>query len=74
MFSTRCGSCRQLINMKAEEVRQAVEQTEASGEKIYVLHCPKCRKVVKIQVSQLKRGLPRGVAAENTEAPASSEE
>lgn len=65
MYSTRCTYCRQLINLKTEEVRAAIEEATAKKEKIYVIHCPKCRKLVKIQVKQLKLKLPM-------EAPASA--
>ncbi|HVO43195.1 MAG TPA: hypothetical protein VMT34_11255 [Aggregatilineales bacterium] len=58
MFSTRCTSCQQLINLKTEEVRQAVEETEAKHEKFYGMPCPKCKKLVKISVKELKRKLP----------------
>ena len=67
MFSTRCTFCRQLINLKTEEVREAVEEAEAKHEALYVMHCPKCRKLVKIQVRQLKLKLPRPVADLPTE-------
>ncbi len=69
MYSTRCTYCRQLINLKTEEVRAAVEEATAKKEKIYVMHCPKCRKLVKIQVKHLKLKLPQEIAA-----PAAEEE
>jgi uncharacterized protein with PIN domain len=58
MFSTRCQSCRQLINLKTEEVRTAVTEAEAKKEKIYTMHCPKCGKLVKVQIKEMKRKLP----------------
>jgi hypothetical protein len=61
MFSTRCTHCRQLINLKTEEVRAAVAESEEKHEKIYVMHCPKCRKLVKLQVKQLKLKIPSDV-------------
>ena len=70
MYSTRCPSCRQLINLKTEEVREAVAQAEAAKQKHYEMHCPKCRKPIKIQVRELKRKLP----VEHTPEPPSSEE
>ncbi len=70
MFSTRCTHCRQLINLKTEEVRAAVAESEAKHEKIYVMHCPKCRKLVKLQVKQLKLKIPAEVAATPEPAPA----
>jgi hypothetical protein len=46
--------------MKLDAVAAAVAQAEAENAKHYVEHCPKCRKVLKIQVSELKRRLPPG--------------
>ena len=70
MYSTKCIHCRQLINLKTEEIRQAVAQAEAANQKLYEMHCPKCRKLVKIQVNDLKRKLP----VEHTPEPPASEE
>ncbi len=58
MYSTRCPYCKQLIQLKTEEVRSAVEQTQADKQSHYEMHCPKCRKPIKIQVKDLKRKLP----------------
>jgi hypothetical protein len=60
--------------MKNEEVRAAVEQTEAEKKKHYETHCFKCGKLMKIQVGELKRRLPP--VAEETptaETPAGEE-
>lgn len=58
MYSTRCTNCRQLVNLNSEEVRLALAEAEEKKEKLFVTHCPKCRRVVKIQVKDLKRTLP----------------
>lgn len=58
MFSTKCTYCRTLINLKNEELRAAIDQTEAEHQSHYSLHCPKCGRVNKIQVKELKRHLP----------------
>jgi len=58
MYSTRCTNCRQLVNLNNEEVRLALAEAEEKKEKVFVTHCPKCRRVVKIQVKDLKRTLP----------------
>jgi RNase P subunit RPR2 len=74
MYSTKCPHCRQLITMKNEEVRAAVEQTEAEKKKHFETHCFKCGKLMKIQVSELKRRLPPvPVETSATENPASEE-
>jgi hypothetical protein len=59
MFSTRCNNCHQLINLKTEELKDAIDYAEAQGEKIYAMKCPHCRKPIKLQVAQLKLKMPR---------------
>jgi hypothetical protein len=58
MYSTKCPHCRQLISLKTEEVRVAVEQTQAEKKKHYEMHCFKCGKLIKVQVGELRRKLP----------------
>jgi len=59
MYSTKCPHCRQLINIKTEEVRAVVEKAEKEKQSHYEMNCPKCGKYLKIQVKELKRKLPR---------------
>jgi len=73
MYSTRCPHCRQLVQLKTEEVRAAVEQMQAEKKTHYEMHCPKCRKLIKLQVKELKRKLPP-VEAPQTEESAESAE
>jgi len=68
MYSTRCTNCRQIVNLNNEEVRLAIAEAEEKKEKLFVTHCPKCRRVVKIQVKDLKRTLP--LPAHEVETPA----
>ncbi len=59
MYSTRCPHCRRLIQLKTEEVRDAVNKAEAEKQSHYEMNCPECGKYIKIQVKELKRHLPR---------------
>ncbi len=59
MYSTRCPHCRQLIQMKTEELRAAVEKAESEKQSHYEMNCPKCGKYLKLQVKEMKRKLPR---------------
>jgi uncharacterized protein with PIN domain len=59
MYSTRCPHCRRLINLKTEQVREAVTKAEAEKQSHYEMDCPQCGKYLKIQVRELKRHLPR---------------
>jgi predicted RNA-binding Zn-ribbon protein involved in translation (DUF1610 family) len=70
MYSQRCSSCGQLITLKTEEVRFAVEQAEASSYTHYDMSCPKCRRSVKMPVKSLKLKLPRNIIPVEAEAEA----
>ncbi|HLF03410.1 MAG TPA: hypothetical protein VI547_15610 [Anaerolineales bacterium] len=67
MMQVTCQWCGHRYTMKPDVVAAAVAQAEAEKAKHHVEHCPKCRKVLKIQVSELKRRLPPG--AKLPEAP-----
>jgi len=60
MMQIVCQWCGHRYTMKREAVSEAVAQAEAEKAKHHIEHCPKCRKVLKIQVTELKRRLPPG--------------
>lgn len=68
MYSQRCPNCGQLISLKNDEVRAAVEETEANKFTHYDISCPKCRRTVKVPLKSLKLKMPRNVLP--TEEPA----
>ncbi|MBI3242724.1 MAG: hypothetical protein HYZ49_10570 [Chloroflexi bacterium] len=49
--------------MKTETVEAAVAAAQAAKAIHHVENCPKCRRALKIQVSELKRRLPRKPAS-----------
>jgi hypothetical protein len=61
MYSTKCGNCRQLINLKPDEILAAIAETEAAGHTTYQMPCPKCRRPVKIPLKTLKLNIPRTI-------------
>lgn len=63
MMQVTCQWCGHRYTMKREDVAEAVAKAEAEKASHHVEHCPKCRKVLKLQVSQLKRSLPPTPAA-----------
>ncbi len=69
MFSTKCTYCRSLISLKNEDLETAVTQAEAEHQTLYSVHCPKCQRINKIQIKELKRRLPPKPAATPTDAP-----
>jgi hypothetical protein len=61
MYSTKCGSCGQLISLKGDDLEAAIVETEAADLKHYQLACPKCRKPVKMPLNAMKLKRPRPV-------------
>jgi hypothetical protein len=61
MYSTRCTSCKQIITLKGDEIKAALDEAEAAKRNIYEMRCPKCRRPVRIQVKMLKLRLPRAI-------------
>lgn len=61
MFSTRCANCKQMIQLKNEELMAAIAETETAGHTVYQMPCPKCRRPVKIPLKTLKLKVPREV-------------
>ena len=58
MMQIACQWCGHRYTMKREAVAEAVAKAETEKASHHIENCPKCRKVLKIQVSQLKRNLP----------------
>lgn len=69
MMQVTCQWCGHRYTMKREAVAEAVAKAEADHASHHVENCPKCRKVLKIQVSQLKRTLPPGTKLPEVPAP-----
>ncbi len=59
-MNTRCHHCGWSFSLSREATETAVAAALAANEKMHVEHCPRCRKVIKIPVTQLRRGLPHG--------------
>jgi hypothetical protein len=58
MMQVNCQWCGHRYTMKREAVAEAIKEAEAAHAIHHTENCPKCRRVLKIQVSQLKRNLP----------------
>ncbi len=55
--------------LKNEAVLEAVAQAEAEKAKHHIEHCPKCRRVLKIQVSEMRRRIPPGTQLPGVSKP-----
>jgi NAD-dependent SIR2 family protein deacetylase len=59
MMQVRCQWCGWSYTLKSEAVEEAVAAAEATKATHHVENCPKCRRALKIQISEMKRRLPR---------------
>lgn len=66
MLKVTCYKCHWSWSLNNEAVRTALESLKPDATH-YTLECPKCRRVNKIPVQQLKRALPRTSSPEEPE-------
>jgi hypothetical protein len=55
----RCSYCRQSFNLSRDYIVQAVSESSAKGQKYHSVECIKCRKQIKVPLSQMKRYVPK---------------
>jgi hypothetical protein len=72
MLKIRCFKCGWAWSMNAAAIQTALETLEP-GAKHYIAECPRCRRVNKVSVKQMRRVLGRAPEAEKpvAEEPAS---
>ncbi len=58
MLKITCFNCHYSWSLNSEAA-QAAYATLKPGEKHYALPCPRCNRINKVAVNQLKRALPR---------------
>jgi len=58
MMQVRCQRCGWMYTLSRDSIGYAVAETEESGAEYYQENCPKCRNVIKIQVTELRKRLP----------------
>ena len=57
-MQARCQRCGYMFTLSREAVTAALEEVKESQAKHYNVECPKCRRLVKIPVKNLRRGQP----------------
>lgn len=67
-MNIRCPFCRTSFNLSRDVVGRAVLEATEKRQKHYGVECIKCRKIIKVSVSQLKRFAPRPIEAEEIES------
>ncbi|HLB48167.1 MAG TPA: hypothetical protein VJL59_14260 [Anaerolineales bacterium] len=60
MMQVVCQWCGHRYTMKREAVLEALAEAQAAKAIHHVENCPKCRRTIKIQVTELKRWIPPG--------------
>ena len=71
-MNVRCFYCGWNFNLTPAEIATAGAEADASRATTYMVHCPKCRRAIKVPVKQMRRFVPRGGIAQP--APASGSE
>jgi hypothetical protein len=57
MLKITCFNCHSSWSLNPEATQTALDSLK-EGENYYAIECPKCRRVNKIPIKQLKRSLP----------------
>ena len=55
----RCSYCRHSFNLSRDYLAQVLEEAEKEKKKYYGVECMKCRKIIKVPLSQMRRYAPR---------------
>jgi len=63
----RCSYCRHSFNLSRDYLAQAVAEADENRKKYASVECIKCRKQIKVPVSQMKRYVPASDAHDEEE-------
>lgn len=55
----RCSYCRHSFNLSRDYLIQAVTESSEKRQKYHSVECIKCRKTIKVPLSQMKRYVPK---------------
>lgn len=69
MMLIRCPWCGWSFTLGREALTNAVAVALAANDLHHIENCPRCRKVIKIQTSEMKRRLPPGTVFDLPPAP-----
>ena len=58
MMQVRCQYCKWMFTLGREAIAQALAEAQAKNEKHHAINCPKCRRVIKLQIQDMRRRLP----------------
>jgi hypothetical protein len=63
----RCSYCRHSFNLSRDYLAQALVEAEKEKQKYHGVECMKCRKIIKVPLSQMRRYAPRPETIEEEE-------
>ncbi len=66
-MNVHCQYCRNAFNLSRDFMAEAVAEADEKRQKYHPLECPKCRKTIKISVSQMRRFVPKPADVEPNE-------
>ncbi|PID85559.1 MAG: hypothetical protein CSA11_00645 [Chloroflexi bacterium] len=58
-MNVHCQFCRHSFNVGRDFMSQAVAEADEKRQKYCALECPKCRKINKVSVKQMRRFVPK---------------
>lgn len=66
-MNVHCQYCRNAFNLSRDYMVEAVAEADEKRQKYHTLECPKCRKTIKVSVSQMRRFVPKPADVEQNE-------
>ena len=66
-MNVRCNYCRHSFNLSRDYMVQAVAEAEEKKHKHDAIECPKCRKMIKVPMKQMKRYVPKPEVSESSQ-------
>lgn len=63
-----CSFCRHSFNLGRDYIVQAVADAEENNHKYHGLECPKCRKLIKVSLKEMRRYVPKNVPEQEPES------
>lgn len=59
MMQVRCQRCGWVLTLGRDTIALALAEAQQSQEQYHMVDCPRCRHAIKVQVTELRRRLPK---------------
>ena len=59
MMQVRCQRCGWMFTLGRDALALALAEAQQSQEQYHMVDCPRCRHAIKVQVTELRRRLPK---------------